>query len=289
MTSWKEGLSEELAQSPAFKDIGDDINVFAQNFLDNEAYKGNSIRIPSEEASTEDIAAFHTKLQSKVPGLIPTPSLEEPTTIEMFLKALGKPEAADDYDIPEVEGIETNDAQIKLIKETAHEVGMTKKQLSGFLDKMYASELTSASLTATDIESDIVSLRKEWGVTYDNRIKALTDNLLLTEAPADLTEALKNKQLGSGMTKWLAGIFEKFTTEGNDLGDNGKGDEGGDIVPVEAAERAAELRKKMMDPNTPKAGKEYESMLRRLVKYEAMAHPGSTTDINDLRAGVRSK
>ena len=84
---WKDDLNEEYKGSPAFKDIGDDINDLAKNYLDAQSHLGNAIRIPSKEASEDDVKAFHTRLVEKVPGLIPTPTSENQDTIDKVQKA----------------------------------------------------------------------------------------------------------------------------------------------------------------------------------------------------------
>ena len=285
---WKDDLNEEMKGSPAFKDIGDDINDLAKNFLDVQSHLGNAIRIPSAEASADDVTAFHTRLKEKVPGLIPTPDGENPETIEMFLSALGKPEKADGYKLPEIEGVDIDETRGKLFMDTAHTLGMTQKQLEGFLGKMYDADLTQQDVLGNARQEDALALKKEWGVTHENRMKALTDNLLLSEAPADLTDAVKNGMVSSATIKWLDEVFGKFSSEDKHLDDNDKHQNQDDIVPVEAMERAAEVRAKLTDPNTPKVGKEYDALIAKLLKYEAMAHPEASKNINDLRAGVRS-
>ena len=104
--------------------------------------------------------AFHEKLQSKVPGLIATPDKEHPSSIEMFLQALGKPKEKDGYEIAPPDGIKVTDQQINLIKATAHEVGMTQDQLSGFLNKMYEQELDAADDRVTELQGELLALRK---------------------------------------------------------------------------------------------------------------------------------
>ena len=286
---WKDDLNEENKGSPALKDIGEDVNDLVKSFINSQQRLGDSIRIPSSEASPEDVTAFHQRLIEKVPGLIPTPDGENPETIDIFLSAMGKPKDKDGYTLPDLEGIDVNDIRAELIRSSALEQGLTQKQLNGFLTKMYEADLEGIDNSSQVVHQDQLDLKREWGVTHANRIKALTDNMLLSEAPAGLTDALKNKQLDSGMIKWLDSIFSKFSEEGGELGkheDEGKG--GDDVVPTEAAERANEIRKKLSDPSTPKVGPEYDALLSKLVKYESMAHPGSSTNINDLRAGVRS-
>lgn len=286
MTAWKEGLSEELAVSPAFKDIGDDINDLAQNYLDAQTHLGTSIRIPSQEASDDDVTAFHNKLIAKVPGLIPTPDKEQPGTIDIFLKALGKPEAADDYEVPAPEGIIATDQQINLIKKTAHEVGMTQDQVTGFLTKMYEQELDQATVHEADLQTEMINLKKEWGVTFDKKMESLTNNLLLSEAPEGLTASIKAQKIDGATVKWLDTLFGK-------LGDTTVLDpdptlDAGDIVPEEAAERANEVRAKLMKGDISPTSKEYQNLLTKLLKYEKMANPDASSDFNDLRAGVRT-
>ena len=285
---WKDDLNEDIKESPAFKDIGDDINDLAKNYLDAQSHLGNAIRIPSAEASEDDVTAFHARLQAKVPGLIRTPSAEDEGSIDAFLTALGKPEKADGYKLPEIEGVDIDEARGSLFMNTAHELGMTQKQLDGFLSKMYDADLTQDDVISNARQEDALSLKKDWGVTHENRMKALNDNLLLSKAPADLTTAVENGMVSSATIKWLDAIFGKFATEGNNLDDRDNHDDNPDVVPGEAMERAREIRAKLTDPNTPKIGPEYDALLAKLLKYELMAHPGSSKDINDLRAGVRS-
>lgn len=282
---WKDDLNEDIKESPAFKDIGDDVNDLAQNFLDAQAHLGTSIRIPSEEASKEDVEAFHLKLQSKVPGLIATPDKEQPSSIEMFLQALGKPKEKDGYEVAPPDGIKVSEQQINLIKATAHEVGMTQDQLSGFLNKMYEQELDAADNRVTELQGELLALKKDWGVTYDGRLTALTDNLLLSSAPAELTTAVKDGKIDSATVKWLDTLFSKMS-ETTNLHEDNKDDP--DIIPIEAAERATEIRTKLASGKIPAASEEYKGLLKKLLKYEMMAHPDSSKDINDLRSGVRT-
>jgi len=284
---WKDELNEDIKESPAFKDIGDDVNDLAKNYLDAQAHLGTSIRIPSEEASPEDVEAFHLKLQSKVPGLIATPDKEQPSSIEMFLQALGKPKEKDGYEVKPPDGIKVSEQQINLIKATAHEVGMTQDQLSGFMNKMYEQELDAADGRETELQGELLALKKDWGVTYDGRLSALTDNLLLSQAPAELTTAVKDGKIDSATVKWLDTLFGKLG-ETNNLNpdDDNKGDP--DVIPIEAAERATEIRTKLANGSIPAASAEYQALLKKLLKYEIMAHPDSSKDINALRAGVRT-
>lgn len=290
MSSWKEGLSEENAASPAFKDIGDDINDLAKNFLDAQAYLGNAVRIPGEDASEESIAEFHEKLKSKVPGLMMTPDLEDQDTINGFLSKLGLPDTVDGYEIPAVDGIELSEDREKMIRESALKHGLTAKQVKGFLGDMFTSDVGSMEIANLGQEEALLGLKKEWGVTYDPKIKALKDGMLLSEAPSDLTDALSANNMPPGIVKWLSSIFAKFSTEGTNLGDNEDKDVNNpDLLdPIEASSRANEIREKIMKGDVPQTSPEYKILLNKLLKYEKMANPESSKDINDLRAGFTS-
>jgi len=281
--TWKDDLNEDIKGSPAFKDLGDDINDLATNYLDAQTRIGNSIRVPSKEATPEDIVKFHEKLVNKVPGLIPTPDLENADTIKIFMESIGTPKDAEDYTMPVVDGISIDEKREKLIRDTALEVGMTKKQLNSFLTKMYEADSLGMDVANHGIEEDALALKKEWGVTHKNKMKAIQDNLLLSEAPTELIEAIKNEQAGSATTKWLDSLFTKLGETG-EIGKH-KDDEGGDgVETAEAVERAAEIRRKLTDPKMVVTSPEYKALLAKLLKYEAMAHPDSSKNINDLRA-----
>ncbi len=290
MSSWKEGLSEENAASPAFKDIGDDINDLAKNFLDAQAYLGNAVRIPGEDASEEAVAEFHEKLRLKVPGLMFTPDLEDEDTINGFLNKLGRPDAVDGYEMPAVNGIELTEDRETLIRKSALKHGLTVKQVKGFLGDVFTADASGLEVANLDQEKALLSLRKEWGVTYDPKLKALKDGILLTEAPTDLTEALKADSMPPEIVKWLSGIFAKFSSEGTNLGDDDHKDDTDPnlLDPSEATSRAGEIREKLMKGDVPQTSPEYKILLKKLLNYEKMANPDSSSDINDLRAGFTS-
>lgn len=290
MSSWKDGLSEEHGASPAFKDIGDDINDLAKNYLDAQAYLGNAIRIPGEDASKESISEFHEKLRLKVPGLMLTPDLEDEDTVNGFLSKLGRPDAVDGYEMPAVNGIDLGDDREKTIRVSALKHGLTVKQVKGFLGDIFTADAGTIEVATLDQEEALLGLKKEWGVTYDPKIKALKDGMLLSEAPTDLTDALSANNMPPPIVKWLSGIFAKFSSESTNLGDNEDKDVNNpDLLdPVEASTRANEIRDKMMKGDVPQTSPEYKILLNKLLKYEQMANPDSSKDINDLRAGFTS-
>lgn len=284
---WKDDLSEEYKVSPAFKDIGDDINDLAKNFLDAQSHLGNAIRIPGEDATKEAVAEFHTKLQARVPGLIPAADLEDPVSTNAYLEALGKPKKADEYEMPNVNGVEMDPTRETLIRDTALELGMTKKQVKNFLTTMQEADAAGMETAIINQGEALQGLKNEWGVTYTPKVEALTNGLLLTEAPKSLTESIKEGRMPPETVKWLHTIFAKFSSEDTHLTPEDTLDKG--LVDVaEASSIANEIRAKLTSNTIQPASEEYKNLLARLLKYEKMAHPNSSSDINTLRAGLRS-
>ncbi len=281
--TWKDDLNEEMKGSPAFKDLGDDINDLAKNYLDAQTRIGNSIRIPGEDAGDDDVIKFRARLQEKVPGLIPTPDSEDAESIRIFRESLGTAKASSEYAMPSIEGITVDEKREALMRDTALDLGISKKQFEGFLTKMYEADVTNLDIQSHTLEEDALALKKEWGVTHTNRMKALHDNLLLSEAPEALADAIKNNTAGSATTKWLDSLFSKLG-ETSEIGKHKEDKSGDGLEPVEAAERANEVRKKLTAPGMVTTSNEYKALLAKLIKLEGMAHPDSSKNINDIRA-----
>jgi hypothetical protein len=287
--SWKEGLSEENAASPAFKDIGDDINDLAKNFLDAQAFLGNAIRIPSDEASPEDRTAFIDKLSARVPELMLTPDLEDEETINGFLTKMGRPEEDTGYEMPDVNGVELSPERETALRASALKYGLTVKQMKGFMEDMFTMDASGLETAHINQQESVLGLKRQWGVTYDSKLEALKNGMLLTEAPAALTEAIKSDKMPPDVVQWLSKIFGKFTTEGSNLNKDPQLDTDPDLLdPAEASARATEIREKISKGDIPQASKQYNDLLKKLVYFEKMANPDSSSDINDLRTGFTS-
>ena len=118
---WRDNLPEELKGHKGLADVKD-VNGLAQQFLDGQAMIGNSIRVPGPDAGTEALAAFHTKLSDKVPGLIPTPDRDNPEQMNALYKQMGRPDDVMGYEHPEgVDATKMGD-----FAKLAHELGLVR-------------------------------------------------------------------------------------------------------------------------------------------------------------------
>lgn len=288
MSKWKEELPEELRAAPALADV-EDIGSLAKQFVDQQAYLGTSIRIPSEEASDEDKQSFLTKLQEKVPTLMPKPDPTDETAMAAVYKALGRPESADDYTLPESEDIKIPDERAKYWKELAHSNGFTQKQFTDMLDSMMKREASDNLVTQTAFEESQEALKQEWGTLYDDRLKSITQLLEQHQAPEAMQEAVKTGTADPALLSWLGTVFQSFAGEGNEFSQQGKDTQNQGMLPAEATLKAAEIRAKLTSNEVAPSSPEYNALLKSLLKYEALAKPDASTEINDLRAGFSSK
>jgi len=107
--AWSAGLPENVQEWDEVRN-SDTPEKFWGQVTDMRKFLGQSIRIPGENASSEDLAAFHDKLTSKVPGLTHVPDFKDAEAAGKFYSAIGRPEKQDEYKLPEIDnkGVELN-------------------------------------------------------------------------------------------------------------------------------------------------------------------------------------
>ena len=95
---WRDSLeNEELKGNESLKSF-ENIDGLAKAFVETKAMVGNSIRIPSEEASDEDRAAFYNKLMERAPALMLRPDPDSSEQMNEFHRMMGVPEDETGYD-----------------------------------------------------------------------------------------------------------------------------------------------------------------------------------------------
>lgn len=283
--NWKDGLPDELKAAPALKDVAD-VGSLAKQFVDLQAHLGNSIRIPGEGAAEADVSAFYKKLTDRVPGLMPKPDPTNAEAMTAIYMALGRPETADKYVLPTVEGVNFTDDRQKTWKELGHKAGLTQNQLENLIKPLMEMEATATSVAKTQLEESHLALKKEWGVLYEDRMSTIAKLMAENNAPPALVEAVKNKTADPDVLRWLSSTYQAFTKEGSEFSQQGKTNQTDAMIPAEATIKAAEIRRKLYAADAPRpSSAEYQALLKDLLKYEQLANPGASTDINDLRRG----
>lgn len=190
-----------------------DISGLAKQFIDAQSYIGQSIRVPSAEASEEDRKAFFQKIQKHAPDLIPKPNSEDQAAMEALWTQLGRPQDPTEYKLPEGLGAE----QIGDLAKYAHEAGLTNDQFTNLVSKMAEQETAQQQQAREAFEADQRALKQEWGQAYQQNIEKVARLAEQTGAPEAIVAAAKNGELDSNVAKWMHSLVERLGNEGNEM------------------------------------------------------------------------
>lgn len=164
-SSWLDGLSEgnrALAQNKGWTDL----NKVLTGYAELEAFQGQSIRVPAEDASPEER--------------------------ERFLARLGRPENAEHYEFKRPEGLSPdlpyNDGLAQAAKPWLHQAGLSQKQAEiihdGFARFAGARAQAAREAQARAVEETHDVLVREWGPMESERFR--TNLALASRAVAKL-------------------------------------------------------------------------------------------------------
>lgn len=278
---------EHLRGNPAIRDF-DSVEGLVKNFIDLQSHVGNSIRIPSEDAGPEAVKEFHKRLGEKVPGLMPVPNSDDPESLETVYRQLGKPEAPDQYTIPDV-GENVDHSTTEKFREVAHRHGLTQKQFEGIVKDITTTNVQASEQSQAAHDAEMKDLRdKEWGVAFDDNFQLALDVAEQTDAPPELVEAIKGNKATAATLKWLHGIGKQMVGEGNSLTrDKGQGD--GSMTPAEAQARISEILNNKQHAYWNISDPGHKNALNRMLDLQKMANPQASTNFQDLRSSVGSR
>ena len=249
-----------------------------KQFYDQKSHLGNSIRVPSNDASDADRQTFYAKLQDKVPNLIPKPDREDKEAWDALQTMLGKPDAATDYTLPEL--AESDAARADNFRAKAHELGLTQNQFESIIKSEYENNTQANEANAATLAADLKALAQDWGVTYDKRLANIRNFADQTGAPKDILDMLDANQIGSEALKW----FHTLTTNVSGGAEIRTQAAGGtdDVPPEEALSRAREIMTRLgsMKPSDP----QYAALHTKRDFYMEMAYPDAAKGLDGLRA-----
>lgn len=114
--------------------------------------------------SLADFTKAHSELQSKMGDAVFMPGKDAtPEDIGKFYNRIGRPEAANGYEAPEIEGFNISEERWNGFSSKAHELGLTQQQLAGLVE-WDAGNNSTASSAATQAHEDSHSrLAEAWG------------------------------------------------------------------------------------------------------------------------------
>jgi hypothetical protein len=255
----------DLLANPALADFTS-VNGLAKAFVDTKAMQGQSIRIPSSEASSDDMVTFHESLREKVPGLMPTPDLTNPEAMNALMVSIGRPEKEDGYEVPTVEGVTVTDEQAAVLRKNALESGLTKKQFDKWLTTTFTADIASTTAKKETVQQELQGLRNEWGTAFDSKFAQAVKIAEATNAPPEVIKALKEQTAGVATVKWFDGLVGALGSEDFQLATLPPGS--GGITTLEARERATEIRNKLssMSESHP----DREGLIKKMMDFDRL-------------------
>ena len=136
---WIQALPEQLRDAPFLGKASSPEDAVAK-LAHAAKLVGTSIRIPGEDATDDDRAAFYNKL-AEVPGVAKLPLSDDEDGLAAILAKLGAPDTPDGYKPPELEGFEWDQATFENLRKYAKDAGMTTRQFDKFARQLAQEQL----------------------------------------------------------------------------------------------------------------------------------------------------
>jgi len=150
-SSWRDGISEEIASHTSLSDINSIEDLAKATIHAQQMVGAEKIAIPNRES--------------------------EPAVWDEVYNKLGRPEKAEQYELPEeLGGTDTQfeEASFDALKSEAHRLGLNKQQFAG-LSRYLANQATSykenrAENTQQAMQESVKHLQQEFGQAYQQNI-----------------------------------------------------------------------------------------------------------------------
>jgi hypothetical protein len=206
--NWKDNLPEFAKdwQEVKTSETQDD---FYKQMADHRAMLGQSIRIPSKEASAEQMEEFYGKVQSKVDGLMRVPDIENDEQFASTMQKFGAPDSVDGYNI-EMENNTFSPEEFNELKGMAHDAKLTKRQFKSVAEKMLASKNANAEASTQALENNRAELNKLWGAAMSDRKTIVAELAKRSEAPESLLKQIENDTVPAATMEWMYKMSQQF-------------------------------------------------------------------------------
>lgn len=163
---WKQMLGNDPALE-RFNNPDD----FVKSFNEAQGMIRTSIRIPSENASKEQMDEFYAKL-TKIPGVYRQPNQDDPESVAAYNAMRGVPASPDGYKFEQIAGFEPNPDSDAEFKAMAHKLELTPQQANGMRAYLGGNVAQVQQASQEAIEQGINGLRKEWGMAFEQNREA---------------------------------------------------------------------------------------------------------------------
>lgn len=278
---WKKHLPEGIKDWGEVRDSKSE-DSFWEQMSNMRSMMGQSIRIPTDDASKEDKDAFNQRLMEKVPNLMQKPDADNADVMDAFYSQMGRPEESGKYNAPELsapEGIILQDGLADSFKGIAYKHGLSQKQYEGVVKDYTASTVEVAQAQLNGQMDAMKELNNEWGMKFDGnmekaeavRVKYFNDVIPnLAMAGADTVKAFTN-------------IAERFGSEGSQNLIEETREHTNVVAPSEAQERLNEILNNKDHDYWDAHAPAHQQAVDKVVTLTKQANPKMSTDVNDLR------
>jgi len=229
----KAKVNAEYQNDAVFADIPD-FNTLCKNYKESKSYASKlrtesdglkndltqAIRLPSSEASKEDQKAFYENLVSKAPNIM--------------MRPMGKPDTAEGYQFPEVEGLTLDDGRKKMLTESALVNNMTSTQFTGMAKILMESDKEMIAQQQFATEKQDKALKDKWGMAYPDRMgQAL--------AAFNNASGQNAERLNPEMAEVFYSVSEQIGTQNPQIGGQVGGHNNNRLTPIEADLKMQEI------------------------------------------------
>ena len=271
--TFNDSLPEDLRTNESlanFKDVGG----LAKSYVEMKSMQGNSIRIPSAEASDDDRKSFNEKMISQMPSLMLKPDFDNAEQSNEFYRTLGAPEEAGGYEMPTVEGIEMPEERGAALQKIAHEAGLTKSQFDKVMTAAMGLDVAAVETRTANLKVEAEALHAEWGMAFDERKGTVVAVAKHTGAPDRLIAAIEADEAGNDTMQWLLKMSAFVKGEGVELGKQTNDDvdgNNGKMTPSEARGIISDIQGNKSHPYWNQNDPAHGDALKKMVELQAAA------------------
>lgn len=206
---WRQHIPEDYREAPGLKDVKD-LPGLVKQFVDQQKFLGNSIRIPGEDGGPDARKSFVEKIASKVPELMFRPDPENEEAMEAFYLSAGIPKEASGYEVDEEVLKELNPDWLESTKAVARELGVPKGKFKKFVGDHVKMLKEQAAENAQAVQAEQESLRNEWGASTTARLNEVKKFAEVMGAPEGLQAALNENVARTDLVKFLWNVVTQF-------------------------------------------------------------------------------
>jgi len=272
--NWRDGLPEDLKTSGVLESVNN-IEQIAKMAVDGRKLASNAVRIPSDDASEEDRKTFQDDLLTKLPGLMVKPDIDNDDSVKQVLKSLGMPETVEGYELKDIPEPLTDN--FNNLAKTAHDAGLTKKQLEAITTGIITDFQTNSDTVRGQVEAQVGELKQEWGAAYDNKVKTISHFAEQTGFTDDLIDAIESGQLSPANMKAFDSVVKGFQGEGIEIGKQ-PNDVRATMTPQEADTRLNELMGNKDHAYWHPEDPEHSAAVKKVVELGKLAEAGQKSD-----------